>query len=189
MPPAPFAQQPPPTYEYPAAPTGDVPAPPPWTGEYGASAPVLPAGAPVAPAGTSDPLRGVLAGLIAAVVGAAAWALLVGLTHYEIGFLAVAVGYGVGWAVHRFGGVASAGLAVGAAVLAAFGIMFGFVLAGLFIDAHDAHVGLGEAVQIVSSDIGWVTYIKGSIGGIGWLYLAIGAFAAFRLVAQQQRRR
>jgi hypothetical protein len=173
----------PPTYAPPPAAT----QPPPWTGEYAAVPPVLPA-APMAAPGKADPLRGILAGLIAAVVGAALWALLVALTHYEIGILAVAVGYGVGWAVHRFGGVASTGLAAGAAALAAFGVLLGFILAGLFLGAHEAHIGVMDAVQIVSSDIGWPKFIGDSVGGIGWLFLAIGAFAAFRLVAQQRRR-
>lgn len=163
---------------------------PPW-GEYGApggAAPVLPAAGPAGAPGSADPLRGVLAGLVAAVLGAAAWALLVLLTHYEIGFVAIFLGYGVGWAVHRFGGVASTGLAVASAALAAMGILLGFVLAQIFVGAHDAGIGVMDAVDTVTSDIGWGTFITHSVTGLGWLFLALGAYSAFRIVAQSARR-
>src|SRR5205814_741193 len=68
--------------------------------EYGAYSP--PAQEPPPPPG--DPLRGLLAGAGVALLGAVLWAVVVYLSKYEIGILAVVIGYGVGYAVHRVGG-------------------------------------------------------------------------------------
>ena len=186
----PTAAQPtaPPTAPPTAAPTAPPtdPAEPAAYGAYVAPG-AAPASAPEAPARSGDLLGGVLAGVIAAVVGAALWALVVAVTHYEIGLIAVVVGWGVGYAVHRFGGPASVNLAAVAAVLAAIGILAGFVLGSLVPGAHDLGGGFFDAVDFVSSQIGWGTFITQSVGGVGWLFLAIGAFGAFRLVAQQRR--
>jgi hypothetical protein len=175
---------PPAVPDVPVAPTPDVP--PPW-GEYGAPAPVLPTGEPAmpaVPAVPADPLRGLLAGFVAAVVGAVVWGLVVAVTHVSLGIIAVFVGYGVGWAIHRFGGAASTGLAAAAAVLAALGILAGFILGGLLLVAHDHGIGI---LDVVSDVIDWPGFINASVNGLGWLFLAIGAYSAFRLVAQNRR--
>lgn len=142
------------------------------------------ASAPEAPARSGDLLGGVLAGLIAAALGAALWAVVVAVTHVELGIIAVFVGYGVGWAVHRFGPGPSINLAVIAAVLAALGILAGFVLAGLLLVGHGRGMGVFD---VYSAVIDWPGFINASVGGVGWLFLAIGAFGAFRLVAQRRR--
>lgn len=159
-----------------------APSPPPWE-EYGVAAPTP----QVAPAAPADPLRGILAGIGVAVLGAVAWALLVFLTHYEVGIAAVVIGLAVGWAVHRVGRVASIGMAIGAAVIAAFGILLGFIVANLIAGAHDLGIGFTDAVNVVTDQIGWGTFLSDSVSGLDWLFLAIGAFSAFRLVAQQRR--
>ena len=152
----------------------------PWQA-YGTYTP--PVVEPVVPA---DPVRGLLAGAGVALVGAVLWALVVYATSYEIGFLAVLIGYGVGYAVHRAGRVASTGVAAAAALVAAAGILLGFVLTGVAVVAKVAGVGLMDAVNLVSDRLGWGNLISDSITGVDWLFLAIGAFAAFRLVTGQR---
>ena len=174
----------------PGAPDPSPAAPPPAdTSGHGAYvAPgTAPASAPEEQPKSGDLLGGVLAGLIAAALGAALWALVAAVTHYEIGIIAVGVGYGVGWAVHRFGPGPSTNLALIAAGLAALGILAGFVLGSLVQGAHEIGGGFFDAVDVVSNQIGWGTFITQSVGGVGWLFLAIGAFGAFRLVAQLRR--
>src|SRR5882672_10328355 len=74
-----------------AAPTRMIPAP--------AAAPK-----PARPVEVTENLpMGFMAGLIAAAVGAGLWALVTILTGYQIGWMAVGVGFLVGWAV-RAGG-------------------------------------------------------------------------------------
>ena len=79
-----------------------------------ASGPPEPAGAPVPDpaivAQTIARLRdeqdfnlGLAAGLVAALIGAALWAGITIVTKYQIGWMAVGVGFLVGFAVRRFG--------------------------------------------------------------------------------------
>ncbi len=152
--------------------------------EYGAYAPAQPEPEPE----PGDPLRGLLAGAGAALLGAIVWAGLVYVTHYELGIVAVGVGYGVGYAVHRIGRAASTGIALGAAALAGVGILFGFVLSQLVAGMEVLHGSFLDAVDFVGQYIGWGEFvIKAPGDALSWAFLAIGAFAAFRLVAQQRR--
>ena len=160
-----------------SAPTAPTPFP-----EYGAYTPPVPG-----PTASGDPLRGLLVGAGVAVVGAILWALVVYLTKYEIGLIAVAIGYAVGYVVHRVGGVASQTTAIVAAVLAAGGIVLGFVLTTVAGVAQVAGVGFFDAVNLISDHNAWGTALSDSVSGMDWLFLAIGAFSAWRLVAGQRR--
>jgi hypothetical protein len=151
--------------------------------EYGAYTP-----APVEqPAGPGDPLRGLLAGAGVAVLGAVLWAVVVYLTKYEVGLIAVVIGYGVGFVVHRVSGVASQATAIGAALLAAVGILIGFVLTTVAGVAQELHIGFFDAVNLISDNNLWGRALGDSVTGLDWLFLGIGAFAAWRLVAGQRR--
>jgi hypothetical protein len=153
------------------------------TPEYGAYTPAVPEPAPV----PGDPLRGLLAGALVAVLGAIVWGIAVYVTNYEIGILAVLIGYAVGYTVHRVGGVASTGTAVAAAALAAVGISLGFVVTTLAALAKFLQIGFFDAVNATTDTIGWGNLLSHSVTGLDWAFLAIGAFAAFRLVARQRR--
>ena len=176
--------QPPQAPEPAEVPEPAEPAAPASFPEYGAYAPPQPAPEPE----PGDPLRGLLAGAGAALLGAIVWAALVYITHYELGIVAVFVGYGVGYVVHRVGRTASVGLAAASAGFAAVGILLGFVLSQLVAGMRDLGTSFLDTVDLVSQRIGWFEFIfKDCVTGVGWLFLAIGAFAAFRLVAQQRR--
>lgn len=69
--------------------------------------------------------RAVVAGLLAAVVGGAAWALIVLVTGYEVGYVAWGVGLLVGFAMARTTGIRSKRLGMVAATLAVLGLLVG----------------------------------------------------------------
>jgi hypothetical protein len=50
-----------------------------------------------------NPLMAILTGFLAAVLGAAVWAAVTVATGYQIGWMAVGVGFLVGWSVKKFG--------------------------------------------------------------------------------------
>jgi len=83
-----------------------------------------------------------LAGGSAALLGGAAWALIVGATDTEVGYVAWGVGWFVGFAMVRF--TAQRGRILGglAAVFAAVGLVFGKILILQFISgpAFDRHL-------------------------------------------------
>jgi hypothetical protein len=68
---------------------------------------------------------GVLAGLAAAVAGAALWAVITVATGYQIGWMAVGVGFLVGFAVRRAGKGLDKSFGVAGALLALVGCLLG----------------------------------------------------------------
>jgi len=68
---------------------------------------------------------GFLAGAVAALVGAGAWALVTVLTGYQIGFMAIGVGFLVGLAVQFFGKGINKIFGVMGAALALIGCLLG----------------------------------------------------------------
>ncbi len=55
--------------------------------------------------GNQNLLFGVVGGMVAAAVGAAIWAVITALTNFQIGWMAVGVGFLVGYAVRMCGKV------------------------------------------------------------------------------------
>ena len=91
-------------------------------------------------------LAGLGAGLVAALVGAAAWAGITVATGYQIGFMAIGVGILVGYAVRVAGkGVTSLFGVVGAA-LSLLGCALGNLLAVTAIAAANDGVSLLDAL-------------------------------------------
>lgn len=85
---------------------------------------------------------GLFAGLIAAALGALMWALVTDLTHYQIGWMAVGVGFLVGYFVRRFGQGIDPVFGVMGAVLALAGCMVGNVLSACMLLAHQESLGV-----------------------------------------------
>jgi hypothetical protein len=83
---------------------------------------------------------GVLAGLAAAAVGAGAWALVTVVTNYQIGWMAVGVGFLVGWAVRLAGKGTTTAFRIVGAVLSLGGCVAGNLLTGCVIAARHLDV-------------------------------------------------
>lgn len=73
-------------------------------------------------------VMGVLAGLVAAVLGAAIWATATIVTGYQIGWLAIGIGFVVGAAIGMVGKGIDRVFGVAGAVLALFGCALGNLL-------------------------------------------------------------
>lgn len=86
-------------------------------------------GHPAASAGGEHGItRALIVGSVAAIVGGIAWAVIVGLTHYELGYAAWGIGLLVGVAMVKATPTRGQSVAVLAALLAALGLMVGKVL-------------------------------------------------------------
>ncbi len=79
---------------------------------------------------------GALAGLAAALVGAAIWAVVTALTQYQIGFMAIGVGFLVGFAVRAAGRGVDPVFGVVGAALALLGCVLGNLLMVLYFLAN-----------------------------------------------------
>lgn len=75
-----------------------------------------------------DLSRGLLAGLGAAILGACLWAVITVLTGYQIGWMAVGVGFLVGFANRTFGRGVDKSFGYGGAFLALLGCILGNLL-------------------------------------------------------------
>jgi len=134
----------------------------------------------------NDLVAGTVAALVGAVLGAAAWAFLVSVTDYKIGFAAVGVGALTGYLAGRSGG-GSPRLPVVAAVIGLLGCILGDLLA----DAHQVSLAVAEEGGSVSMltvfkdmvlhpDVGWEIYQAG-FAALDVLFYAFAAQAAYQL--------
>jgi hypothetical protein len=134
---------------------------------------------------------GVAAALVGALAGAAAWAVLVSVTDYKIGFAAVGVGALTGLLAGRAGGADP----LLPALAAGIGLL-GCVVGDLLIDAH----ALAEAASDIGgqdlstftvlkemltdpADTGWPVY-KAGFEALDLLFYVFATVTAFRLAAQ-----
>jgi len=79
---------------------------------------------------------GLFAGIAAAALGAIMWALVTDLTHFQIGWMAVGVGFLVGYSIRRFGQGIDPIFGVMGALLALGGCLIGNLLSACMILAR-----------------------------------------------------
>ena len=106
-----------------------------------------------APEPSSSLLRAIAAGLVAAVAGGVAWALIVKTSDYEVGFVAWGIGFLVGTAVvFATRGAKGRRLQIAAVVLALVGILLGKYLTYALIVQEDIEA-FGESIGLFSADM------------------------------------
>ncbi|MGB1248494.1 MAG: hypothetical protein ACPG4Z_06380 [Chitinophagales bacterium] len=82
---------------------------------------------------------GILAGFIAAIFSATLWAVITVITEYQIGYMAIAVGFIVGFSIRYFGKGIDQIFGIMGAILALFGCVLGNFLSvvGFLADSGD----------------------------------------------------
>jgi hypothetical protein len=120
--------------------------------------------------------RGVGAALVAAFIGAVAWAVITDVTNYRIGFVAVGIGFLVGLATERYGG-GDPRLPVPAAVIALLGCLLGDLFATAFIISSDLHDSIGTVLQ--GPHLIWRVYTD-AFRPFDFVFYAIAAYEGFR---------
>ena len=132
--------------------------------------------APVAP--PSNLIFGILAGGVAAVIGALVWAGIAYATEMVIGYIAIGVGFLVGLAIRRFGRGSSATFGVAGAVLALAGCILGDLLAGVAMASKQSGVAMVTIFQSLPPDI--VLEMLKEQEPMGWVIYGIAVFAGFK---------
>jgi hypothetical protein len=106
-----------------------------------------------APEPSSSLTRAIAAGLVAAIAGGVAWALIVKASDYEVGFVAWGIGFLVGTAiVFATRGAKGRPLQIVAVVLALVGILLGKYLTYALIVQEDIEA-FGESIGLFSADM------------------------------------
>lgn len=146
-----------------------------------------PAAAAAAPGGRTALSLG--AGLLAALAGAAAWAVLVEVSGYKIGFAAVGIGWLVGQAMAMTASRSRA-LPPAGAVLAFAGCLLGDALADANEVSKAVGVDLLTVLRRMATDPGLTADIfRTGFSAMDLLFWAIAAFEGFRLTARAVARR
>ena len=123
---------------------------------------------------------GVVAGLLASIVGAAAWAAISALTRYQIGWMAVAVAGLVGFAIRRVGKGIDARFGCAGAVLALWGCALGNYLVICIQVASEYEVGFTRVLTSLSP---WqaAQILVSTLGLHEVLFYGIALVAGYRL--------
>ncbi|MFI5689041.1 hypothetical protein [Streptomyces sp. NPDC051636] len=155
----------------------NAPAGAPYAPQPGAVPPGAVPAPPMPPAPRRDNVGlGLAAALGAALVAAALYGVVIGLTKHEIGWAAVGVGFVIGLAAGKAGGRNPA-LAVVSAVLALGSVYIGQLVGEAMIGADQIGVGFNELFFQHFSLVqeAW----KEDADPLTFLFFAIAAFAAF----------
>lgn len=151
----------------------DIPRPlddVPLGGQESPAAPL--ADVPLAAAPTGSLPRAAVAGLVAAAISAGIWAGITIATNYQIGWMAIGVGFLCGVAVRAVG----KGQAVPFRVVGAGSALLGIVLGNAYTIVHI--VGKeGVAIGILDA----VPFVFESAGPIDYLFYAIGVWQGWKV--------
>jgi len=124
----------------------------------------------------------VVAGLAAALVGAVIWAVVTVSTKYQIGFMAIGVGFLVGWTVRTAGkgGAMSYSLVGGA--LALFGCLLGNLLSACgFLAAEQSAPLMTVLDRVLTNPSLAVGLLQATFNPMDLLFYAIAVYEGFKL--------
>lgn len=124
------------------------------------------------------------AGLGAAIAGAVLWAVVTVLTEYQIGIMAVAVGFLVGRAIIFVAKSGNFYYGVLGAVLSLFGCLLGNLLSGVGFAAQGGHISYLTMLGYLDFDIA-IQLMKSTFGVMDLLFYAIGIYEGFRFASRR----
>jgi hypothetical protein len=124
----------------------------------------------------------IIGGLIAALVGAVIWAVITVATKFQIGFMAVGVGFLVAWAVRSLGKGSTTLFGVIGGGFALLGCLLGNLLSACGFIAADS----GESIVSVSLKVLATPAIAGKLlqatfDGMDLLFYAIAVYEGYKL--------
>lgn len=125
-------------------------------------------------------LFGVLGGLGAAIIGAVIWAVITYVTNYQIGWMAVGVGFLVGIAVRLLGKGIDKIFGILGAVLALLGCLAGNLLTVCIVISRQEAIPLLDIISRLNPAIA-AEFIKVTFSPIDLLFYAIAVYEGYKL--------
>lgn len=122
---------------------------------------------------------GGVSGLVAALVGAATWAAITYYTNYQIGFMAIGIGYLVGIVMQKFGHGRSQAFGILAALLAVGGCLVGNLFSACAFGADQLGVSMMQIVQTLTPTVA-IEILQEGFTAIDALFYFLAVGAAFR---------
>lgn len=95
----------------------------------------------------------IVGGLASSVLGAVIWAVITYFTHYQIGYMAIAVGFLVGFGVRYFGAGIDIPFGVVGAAFAVFGCLLGNLLSQIGFIAESESMGYFQVIPFLNIDV------------------------------------
>ncbi len=124
---------------------------------------------------------GVIAGFIAAVAGAVAWAAVTITTQYQIGWLAVGVGFLVGIAVRKAGRGLTKPFGIAGGILALFGCLLGNFLAMCGLVANEVAQPLVDVtLTFATQPMAAIELMKETFSPMDLLFYGIAAYEGYK---------
>ena len=127
---------------------------------------------------------GVLAGAVAAVVGAALWAVVTITTGYQIGYMAVVVGFFVGFAMRQFGKGTDQVFGVVGAVLALLGCGLGNLFSACAVLSQQEGVPFFEVLSLLDLEI-ISELMAATFSPVDLLFYGIAIYEGYKLSFRQ----
>lgn len=124
-------------------------------------------------------VMGTLAGLIAATVGAAIWAAVTVLSNYQIGWIAIGIGFLVGFSMRAVGKGLDQIYGVVGAVLSLFGCALGNLLAVTYFISADQGIPFVEFLAQLDLDVA-IELVATTFNPMDLLFYAIAAYFGYR---------
>ena len=125
---------------------------------------------------------GIATGLIAAIVGAVLWAVITVTTEYQIGFMAIAVGLLVGFAVRQFGNGTTQAFGFVGGILSLAGCALGNLLSIVgFISAQES-MPIADVASIVLRDLPMIaSLMRESFDPMDLLFYGIAVYEGYKI--------
>jgi len=123
---------------------------------------------------------GIAAGAAAALLGAAAWAAITVATGYQIGFMAIGIGFLVGWAVRSAGKGVAKTFGIAGAVLALLGCAVGNLLAAVGLVAKQEGIPFFDLLSGLSPEVA-IELMRATFSPIDLLFYGIAVYEGYRL--------
>ncbi len=125
-------------------------------------------------------LMATIAGFGAAILGAGAWALVTNITGYQIGFMAIGVGFLVGYAVRLAGKGIDNSFGIVGATMALLGCAGGNLLNICLYLADMESMGLADVIAALNSEL-IVELMTETFDPMDVLFYGIAAYEGFKI--------
>jgi antitoxin component YwqK of YwqJK toxin-antitoxin module len=126
-----------------------------------------------------DSVYAIIGGAASAIVGGLLWALVTVMTHYQIGYMAIAVGLIVGFSVRYYGAGVDLHFGYIGGFFALLGCAIGNLLSQVAFIAQTESLGYFETITLLNIDI-ILSIITDSFSPMDILFYGIAAFEGYK---------
>ncbi len=127
---------------------------------------------------------GVVGGFGAAIIGAVVWALITSFTQYQIGFMAIGIGFLVGYAVRRMGQGVDPIFGYSGAGFSLLGCVLGNILTTCIITAQQEGVALSQVLAELNFTVA-IEIMKFTFSPIDLIFYGLAIYYGYRLSFRQ----